>query len=95
MLIGGMLLATGMLSVVYDEKEQAEKWIAAGLLSLTAGAGIVLVGYALTVAGIIAVVDGSGMAVKTTAEVMLRRRIEKQIQDKSISLLIDISRRLT
>jgi hypothetical protein len=95
MLIGGILLATGMLSVVYVEKEQAEKWIAAGLLSLVAGSGIVLVGYALTVAGIVAVVGGSGVAVKTTAEEMLRRRIEKKIRDKSISQLIDISRRLT
>ncbi len=94
MVIGGILLATGMLSVVYVEKEQAEKWIAAGLLILVAGTGIALVGYALTAAGIVAVVGGSGMAVKETAEQILRRRIEKKIQDKSISQLIDLSRQL-
>jgi hypothetical protein len=94
MLIGGILLATGMLSVVYVEKGQAEKWIAAGLLTLVAGTGIALVGFALTIVGVIAVVGGTGLAVKETATQMLRRRIEKKIREKSISQLIDISRQL-
>lgn len=55
MLIGAILIATGMLSVLYVDKKQAEKWIAAGLLTLVAGTGIALIGYALTVAGIVAI----------------------------------------
>ena len=62
MLIGGILVATEMLSVLYVDKEQAEKWIAAGLLTLVAGTGIALIGYALTVAGIVAIVGGTGVA---------------------------------
>lgn len=42
MAIGGVLLATGMLSVLYIEQEQAEKWVSAGLLTLVAGTGIVV-----------------------------------------------------
>ena len=51
MVIGGILVATGMLSVVYAEKEDAAKWISAGLLTLVAGAGIAIVGFTLTAAG--------------------------------------------
>ncbi|WP_168433124.1 hypothetical protein [Pontiella sulfatireligans] len=94
MAIGGILIATGMLSVVYTEKEQAEKWISTGLLTLVAGAGIALAGFALTTAGVVAVVAGSGVATKATVEEVLRRKIEKQMREKSISELIGISRQL-
>lgn len=94
MMIGGILIATGMLSVVYVEKEQAEKWISAGLLTLVAGAGIALVGFAMTTAGVVAVVAGSGVATKATVEEVLRRRIAKQMREKSITELIDLSRQL-
>jgi uncharacterized membrane protein HdeD (DUF308 family) len=95
MVIGGILIATGMVSVVYTEKSEAEKWITAGLLTLVAGAGIALVGFALTTAGVVAVVAGTGVATKAAVEGILRRRIEKQIQEKSITELIGISRRLS
>ncbi|WP_136078983.1 hypothetical protein [Pontiella desulfatans] len=94
MVIGGILVAAGMLSVVYIEKAEAEKLISAGLLTLVAGAGIVLVGFALTTAGIVAVVGGTGVATKATVEEVLRRKIEKQMREKSISELIGISRQL-
>jgi uncharacterized membrane protein HdeD (DUF308 family) len=94
MVIGGILIATGMLSVVYVEKAEAEKWISAGLLTLVAGAGIALAGFALTTAGVVAVVAGSGVATKATVEEVLRRRIAKQMREKSISELIDLSRQL-
>jgi hypothetical protein len=94
MVIGAILASTGFLSVVYVEKEQAEKWIAAGLLTLVAGAGIALVGFALTAAGVVAVVGGTGVATKATVEEILRKRIEKQIREKNFSELLDISRRL-
>jgi hypothetical protein len=42
--IGGILIATGMLSVIYVDRDQAEQWISAGLLTLVAGTGIALVG---------------------------------------------------
>ncbi|VGO23265.1 hypothetical protein SCARR_05372 [Pontiella sulfatireligans] len=92
--IGGILIATGMLSVVYVEKEQAEKMISAGLLTLVAGAGIALAGFAMTTAGVVAVVAGSGEATKATVMEILRRKIEKQMREKSISELIGISRQL-
>ena len=95
MVIGGILLATGMLSVVYVDKDQAEKWIAAGLLTLVAGTGIALVGFALTLAGIVAVIGGTGVATRASIEVILRKRIEKQTREKSIRQLITISRQLT
>ncbi|WP_136065290.1 hypothetical protein [Pontiella sulfatireligans] len=95
MAIGGILIATGMLSVVYVEKSEAEKWISAGLLTLVAGAGIALAGFALTTAGVVAVVAGSGVATKATVEEILRRKIEKQMREKSISELIGISRQLS
>jgi hypothetical protein len=94
MMIGGILVATGMLSVVYTEKEQAEKWIAAGLLTLVAGAGIALIGYALTVAGIVAVVGGTGLVTRAAVEEILRLRIKSQLREKSVTELIDISRKL-
>jgi hypothetical protein len=95
MVIGGILIATGMLSVVYVEKAEAEKWISAGLLTLVAGAGIALVGFALTTAGVVAVVGGAGVATKATVEAILRKRIESQLRQKSISELVDLTRRLT
>lgn len=79
---------------LYVEKEQAEKWITAGLLTLVAGAGIALVGFALTTVGVIAVVGGSGVATKATVEIVLRKRIEQQLKEKSITELIDLSRQL-
>jgi hypothetical protein len=94
MVIGAILASTGFLSVVYVEKEQAEKWIAAGLLTLVAGAGIALVGFALTAAGVVAVVGGTGVATKATVEEILRKRIEKKIREKSISELLSISKQL-
>jgi hypothetical protein len=39
-------------------------------------------------------VGGSGVATKATVEEILRKRIEKKIREKSISELLDISRRL-
>jgi hypothetical protein len=79
------------LSVLYAEKEQAEKWIAAGLLTLVAGAAIALVGFALTAAGI--VVGGTGVSTKATVEGILRKRIEKKIREKNFSELLDLTRR--
>lgn len=95
MLIGGILTATGMLSVLYTDKGQAEKWISSGLLTLVAGAGVALVGFALTAAGVVAVVAGSGIATKAAVQTILRKRIESQLKEKSISELIDLSHRLT
>jgi hypothetical protein len=94
MVIGAILASTGFLSVLYVEKEQAEKWISAGLLTLVAGGGIALVGFALTTAGVVAVVGGTGVATKATVEEILRKRIEKKIREKNFSELLDISRRL-
>jgi hypothetical protein len=62
MVIGAILVSTGMLSVLYVEKAEAERWVAAGLLTLIGGAAIGLVGYALTVTGVVAVVGGAGTA---------------------------------
>ena len=90
MVIGGILTATGMLSVVYTEKEQAERWIASGLITLVAGAGIALVGFALTAAGIVAVVGGSGVATKTAVEEILRNKIKSQLRKKSRRELLDL-----
>jgi hypothetical protein len=95
MAIGAILVSTGMLSVLYVEKEQAEKWIAAGVLTLIAGAGIALAGFALTTAGVVAVVGGAGTATKASVELILRRRIESQLKEKSISELVDLTRQLT
>jgi hypothetical protein len=94
MVIGGILVATGMLSVLYVEKEQAEKWISAGLLTLIAGFGIALIGLALTAAGIVAIVGGTGVATKATVEEILKRRITKQMEGKSIVELIELSKQL-
>jgi NhaP-type Na+/H+ or K+/H+ antiporter len=94
MVVGAILASTGFLSVLYVDKEQAEKWISAGMLTLVAGAGIALAGFALTAAGIVAVVGGAGGATKTTVEEILRKRIEKKIREKNFSELIDISRQL-
>lgn len=93
-IIGAILVGTGMLSVAYVEKAQAEKWIAAGLVTLVAGAGIALIGYALTAAGVVAVVGGSGIATKATVQSILRKRIEKQLRDKNINDLLRIARQL-
>jgi len=95
MVIGGILVSTGMLSVVYVEKAEAEKMISVGLLTLVADAGIALVGLAMTTAGVVAVVAGSGIATKATVEKILRRKIEKQMREKSITELIGISRQLS
>ena len=95
MVIGGILTATGMLSVVYTEKEQAERWIASGLITLVAGAGIALVGFALTAAGIVAVVGGSGVATKAAIEGILRNKIKSQLREKSIKELLDVTRQLS
>jgi hypothetical protein len=94
MVIGSILVATGMLSVLYVDKEQAEKLIAAGLMTLVTGAGIALAGFILTAAGIVAVVGGTGVATKATVEIVLRKRIEQQLKDKSITELINLSRQL-
>jgi hypothetical protein len=64
------------------------------MLTLVAGAGIALAGFALTAAGIVAVVGGTGAATKATVEVILRKRIEKQIREKSITELVSISKQL-
>jgi hypothetical protein len=95
MLIGGILASTGFLSVLYVDKKQAEKWIAAGMLTLVAGAGIALAGFALTAAGVVAVVGGTGIATKATVVEILRRRIEKQIREKSITELMSISKQMS
>ena len=69
-----------MLSVLYVDKNQAEKRIATGLLTLVAGTGIALVGYVLTVAGIVAIVGGTGVETKATVEAVLRKRIESRLK---------------
>lgn len=81
--------------MLYVEKEQAEKWVSAGLLALVAGAGVALAGFALTIAGVVAVVGGAGTATKATVQAILRKRIESQLKEKSVSELIDLSRQLT
>jgi hypothetical protein len=44
---------------------------------------------------VVAVVGGTGVATKATVEAVLRKRIELQLKEKSITELIGISRRLS
>jgi hypothetical protein len=63
-------------------------------MTLVAGAGIALVGFALTFAGVVAVVGGTGVATKATVEEILRKRIEKQLRSNNISELVSLSNQL-
>ncbi|MDF7801310.1 hypothetical protein P4C99_17660 [Pontiellaceae bacterium B1224] len=93
--VGGILFAAGLLSVFHPEGEGAAPLIPSGLVLLLAGTGIGLVGYALTVGGIVAVVVGSGFVTKVIVEETLKQRIKSQLKDKSITELIDISCQLS
>lgn len=93
--IGALITSCSFLLAGYEDRRgDAEKGISLGLLILVAALIFVLTSYLCFALGVAAVLAGTGLVVKETATQMLRRRIEKQIREKSITELIDLSHRL-
>ncbi|VGO13908.1 hypothetical protein PDESU_02465 [Pontiella desulfatans] len=94
--IGTLITSCSFLLAGYEERRSdAEKGIALGLLILCGALLLVIAAYLLGTLGIAGVAGGVGIAGKATVEVILRKRIESQLKEKSASELIALTRRLT
>jgi hypothetical protein len=94
-MVAGCIVATlGLLSAFTGGEKEAGNMVMGGVLILAAGAGITLVGNIIAVAGILAILAGSGVIAKSVVEEVLRRRIEQQLRQRSISELTVLTRQL-
>jgi hypothetical protein len=84
-----------LLAGYEDRHGDAAKGISLGLLILVAALILVLTSYLFAALGAAAIVGGVGVASKASVEMILRKRIEKQIREKSINELIGLSRQIT
>jgi hypothetical protein len=92
--IGAIITGCGFMSVAYVDREEAEPWLEMGVLILLGGATILLLGYALAILGLCSAAGGAGVALKAGAEEALRWRIKRQMQEKSFTELLALSRQM-
>jgi hypothetical protein len=95
MVTGLVVAALGLVAAFAGGDREAGSTVLGGIAIWAAGAGVSLVGSMLAVAGVLAILAGSGVAAKSVLEEVLRWRIEQQLNQKNVSELVDLSRRLS
>jgi hypothetical protein len=92
--IGAIITGCGFLSVAFVDREEAERWLKVGVLTLLGGVVIMVGGYTLAVMGICSAAGGVGVAGKATTEDLLKWNLRRKLDKMPIKELMALSRQM-